>query len=80
MIWSRFWSRGLIWVWTGICLAGLVLDSRANGLTIAPTRVVLDGKTRVATVFLTNKGAHETTYRIMLKDKRMLETGPSTIG
>ncbi len=72
---SQFWTRALTVLWMGIILSGLVLDSRASGLTIAPTRVILDGKTRVATVFLTNKGDQETTYRIMLKDKRMLESG-----
>jgi len=61
--------------WLGIVLGGSVLDSSAGGLTIAPTRLVFDGKTRVATVHLSNRGNQEATYRILVEDKRMLETG-----
>lgn len=59
----------------GIVLGGAVLDSCAGGLTIAPTRLIFDGKSRVATVHLSNRGTTETTYRIMVRDKRMLENG-----
>lgn len=75
MVWS-WWKRRLVVVlWTGIVLGGAVLDSRAGGLTIAPTRLMFDGKSRVATVHLSNRGATEATYRIMVRDKRMLESG-----
>ncbi len=75
MVWSRL-TRGMwIAVWLGIVLAGSVLDSRASGLVIAPTRVMFEGRSRVATVYLTNRGNTTSTYRILLKDKRMLETG-----
>jgi len=51
------------------------LDSRAGGLTIAPTRLVFDGKSRVATIHLSNRSNQESTYRIFVEDKGMLETG-----
>jgi len=75
MVWSRWrWLTTLV-LWSAIVLTGGVLDSCANGLSIAPIRIVFDGRTRVATVYLTNKSEQESTYRIMVRDKRMLETG-----
>lgn len=75
MVWSQSKRLVTVLLWTGIVLAGAVLDSAANGLVIAPTRVMFEGRTRVATVYLTNRGDRETTYRISLRDKRMLESG-----
>ena len=75
MIWSykRLFLMGAMWM--GIVLCGAVLDSNAGGLTIAPTRLMFDGKTRVATVHLSNRSDREATYRIFVEDKEMLETG-----
>jgi len=75
MVWSWRKRIGTVLLWTGIVLGGGVLDSRAGGLTIAPTRLVFEGKSRVATVHLSNRGETEATYRILVRDKRMLETG-----
>jgi P pilus assembly chaperone PapD len=75
MVWSRSKTVIGIAAWMGIVLAGSVLDSRASGLVIAPTRVMFEGRSRVATVYLTNRSDAPATYRIMLRDKRMLETG-----
>jgi len=47
----------------------------AQGVSIAPLRVLFDGRTRSATVFLTNRSAETATYRISLVNRRMLETG-----
>jgi len=68
----RWWLAGL---WLAFTLVGRVLDSRAAGLSIAPTRILMTGNTRVASVQLANKSDAPLTYRILLKDKRMLESG-----
>lgn len=70
--WRRFMALGL---WSAFVLCGSVLDSCANGLSIAPIRIIFDGRTRVSTVYLTNKSDQEATYRILVRDKRMLEDG-----
>ena len=75
MIWSQYRRITALMAWLAIFLCGGVLDSCANGLSIAPIRVVFDGRTRVSTVYLTNKSDHESVYRIMVRDKRMLEDG-----
>ncbi len=75
MVWSR-WRRAVMAAsWMCFVLGGIVLDSAAGGLSIAPTRLMFDGHSRVATVYLSNKGDQPATYRILLKDKRMLESG-----
>jgi len=59
-----------------LLLAGpLVQQCWAQGLSIAPLRVLFDGRTRSATVFLTNRTSETATYRISLVNRRMLETG-----
>ena len=75
MVWSRWRRAAVAASWMCFVLGGTVLDSAAGSLSIAPTRLVFDGHTRVATVYLSNKGDQPATYRILLKDKRMLETG-----
>ena len=75
MVWSWLRRASLILLWSAIVLCGGVLDTLANGLSIAPIRLVFDGRSRVATVYLTNKSDWEATYRILVRDKRMLETG-----
>ncbi|MDO9694579.1 MAG: fimbria/pilus periplasmic chaperone [Candidatus Latescibacteria bacterium] len=75
MVSSR-WRRTLgAAAWLCFVLGGTVLDTAAGSLSIAPTRLVFDGHSRVATVYLSNKGDEPATYRILLKNKRMLESG-----
>ncbi len=62
-------------LWLALAIAGHVLDTRAAGLTLAPTRILMTGNQRVASVQLANKGDTPLTYRIFLRDKRMLESG-----
>jgi P pilus assembly chaperone PapD len=52
-----------------------VRECFAQGVSIAPLRVLFDGRTRSATVFLSNRTAETATYRISLVNRRMLETG-----
>ncbi|MDE3059933.1 MAG: molecular chaperone [Pseudomonadota bacterium] len=47
-------------------------------LLVAPTRVVLEGRTRAAEVTLSNKAAKEATYRISFTHLRMDENGKYT--
>jgi P pilus assembly chaperone PapD len=47
----------------------------AGDLLVAPTRVVLEGRTRAAEITLVNIGRETATYRISLFHLRMLESG-----
>lgn len=47
----------------------------ASGVSIAPNRIVLEGRTFAATVYLTNRGTETTTYRIGVSRLRMVESG-----
>jgi hypothetical protein len=47
----------------------------AGDLLVAPTRVVLEGRTRTAEITLVNIGREPATYRISLYHLRMLESG-----
>lgn len=47
----------------------------AGDLLIAPTRIVLEGRTRSAEIVLNNKGAKEATYRVSLTHLQMQEDG-----
>ncbi|MBU8870838.1 MAG: hypothetical protein KOO60_08275 [Gemmatimonadales bacterium] len=59
-----------------VLLAGLGLqDSRAQGVSVAPVRVLFDKKVRSATVFLSNRTPEALTYKISLVNRRMLENG-----
>lgn len=64
-----------------IILAALVMlftggrSLAAGGISIAPTRIVMDGNSRIATIYLSNKGDQAATFRVMLRDKHMLESG-----
>jgi len=49
--------------------------SLAQGVSVAPTRILLDGRTRSATVYLSNRGAKTETYRIGLARYTMREDG-----
>ena len=48
---------------------------QAQGVSVAPLRVLFDGRTRSATVFLSNRTANTETYRISLENRRMLASG-----
>ncbi len=52
-----------------------VQTSQAQGVSVAPLRVLFDGKTRSATVFLSNRSPTTANYRISLVNRRMLENG-----
>jgi P pilus assembly chaperone PapD len=59
------------------CLLSLLVASGAlaQGVMVAPSRILLDGSTRAATVFLANRSDEATTYRISLVFFRMTENG-----
>ncbi len=67
----------------GAVLAGLIavlsilscVGARAQGVSVAPSRIVLDGRTRSATVFLSNRGDRTETYRISMIPIVMREDG-----
>jgi P pilus assembly chaperone PapD len=44
-------------------------------ITVTPTRIVLEGRTRSGTISLANTGAKKATYRISVVNMRMTETG-----
>ena len=57
-------------------LAGLWAPSAwAQGVSVAPLRILFDGRTRSATVFLSNRTPETATYRIALVNRRMEENG-----
>jgi hypothetical protein len=53
----------------------VVAGARAQGVSVAPSRILLDGRTRSATVFLSNRGDRTETYRISLVPMLMQEDG-----
>lgn len=59
------------------CLAIIFLTTGAlaQGVSVAPNRILLDGRTRSATVFLSNRGKEAETYRISLAYYKMQENG-----
>ncbi len=60
------------------CVVGVAATSSvtlAQSLTVSPTRIVLEGRTRSAEVTLINRGTAPGTYRISFKNMRMLEDG-----
>lgn len=73
----RIRSRTVMFVTVLVCLiAGYgVIAAQAQGVSVAPLRVLFDGRTRSATVFLSNRTPETQTYRIALVNRRMLETG-----
>jgi len=59
-----------------LILATLGLVSHGNAsVSVAPSRIVLEGRTFAATIYLTNRGDETRTYRIGLAKLRMLESG-----
>jgi P pilus assembly chaperone PapD len=71
------WFRTVFFVTVLVALfAGLgAPESHAQGVSVAPIRVLFDAKVRAATVFLSNRTAETSTYRIALVNRRMLEDG-----
>jgi len=53
----------------------LATVAQAQGVSVAPSRILLDGRTRSATVFLSNRGNRTETYRISLVPMLMREDG-----
>jgi P pilus assembly chaperone PapD len=51
------------------------LPVQAASLMIAPTRIVMEGRDRAASVQLVNRGTKTTVFRISFERKRMTETG-----
>jgi len=61
-----------------LCLLVAVLgpaSALAQGVSVAPSRILLDGRTRAATVFLSNRSSEAETYRISLAYYEMEEDG-----
>ena len=56
-------------------LAPCQVFAQAGDLAVAPTRVVFDGRTRSAQLSLVNKGAETATYRVIVVNMQMDETG-----
>lgn len=55
--------RGILCVLALLLSAGAVLG---QGVSVAPSRIVLDGRTRSATVFVSNRSDQAETYRVSL--------------
>ena len=71
---GHFWVPALLLA----CVLGVAATSSvalAQSLTVSPTRIVLEGRTRSAEVTLINRGTAPVTYRISFKNMRMLEDG-----
>jgi P pilus assembly chaperone PapD len=58
-----------------VLVSNMVLAQEKPGLLVTPTRVVLEGKNRSATISLVNNGDIEGTYAISIVNKRMREDG-----
>ena len=56
-------------------ILSVAVQARAQGVSVAPSRILLDGRTRSATVFLSNRGDETETYRISLVPMIMREDG-----
>ncbi len=56
-------------------LPGSAWTQVGGGLSVMPTRIVFEGRTRTAEVVLSNRGAETETYRITFKNMRMMEDG-----
>ena len=66
---------GAIMLVIGLGPSGNQQAFAAGELLVAPTRVVLEGRTRSAYVMLVNKGTETTTFRISIVNRRMLDDG-----
>lgn len=52
-----------------------VAQGGAGDITVTPTRIMLEGRTRSATISLANTGARKATYRLAIVNMRMTENG-----
>jgi len=74
-------KRLLLVITRGVCTAAVLLSSPAahaqgpGDLTITPTRLVFEGRTRAAQLSVINRGAKKATYRIAFHQMRMSEDG-----
>jgi P pilus assembly chaperone PapD len=81
-MWMRFRSLPLLVLATAaVGLAVTALPGRAaapgaaGDLLVAPTRLVLEGRTRTAALSITNTGSAQATYRISFVRRRMTANG-----
>lgn len=58
-----------------LALSTVTDRASAAGISVAPNRIVLEGRTFAATVYLTNRSNQTNTYRIGFTQLRMLESG-----
>jgi len=75
MRWTGLTAVCIVTTIVSILVGTPVRDCRAQGVSVAPLRVLFDGRTRSTTVFLSNRTAETATYRISLINRRMLESG-----
>ena len=75
MLAGRFRTLGTALVASTVLLGSWVDQSAAAGVSVAPNRILLEGRTLAATVYLTNRSDRATTYRIGLTRLRMLDSG-----
>lgn len=65
--------------WTGILCSLLIVlcaaSAMAQAVAVVPSRIVLDGRARSATAFISNRSDQAETYRVSLSYWRMAETG-----
>ncbi len=71
--WAKFSSLAMLLALTGLCWTPPTLQ--AQGVSVSPRKVLLDGRKRSAEVTLMNPGSKSTTYRVYLINKRMGEDG-----
>ena len=67
--------RGLAVLLAGLAFLCSPGRSSATGVSVAPSRILLEGRTFAATIYLTNRGTETNTYRVGLTKLRMLESG-----
>ncbi len=67
--------RGLVLAMLVGLIAQIPGTGLAQGVSVAPTRIVLDGPTRAATVYLSNRSDRTETYRIDLVRYTMRDDG-----
>lgn len=68
-------SRAMAVLAVILALSGLPGRALATGVSVAPNRIVLEGRTFAATVYLTNRSNETNTYRIGFSKLKMLESG-----
>ncbi len=72
---KRFCTACIVSVLALLFAGAGVQNCQAQGVSVAPLRVLFDGKTRSKTVFLSNRSPETANYRISLVNRRMLEDG-----